>query len=88
MFILIIPGGRRACAPPISKGYRDAAANDKPRQTRGTSAQKRWRRSCRSAKTGARKQLRKPLQSCATVLQASSLSGLPVGAAVQRVHLF
>jgi hypothetical protein len=41
LFILIIPSGRRACAPPIRKGYRGAAANDKPRETRGTSAQKR-----------------------------------------------
>src|SRR5258708_40289110 len=77
LFILIIPGGRRACAPPIRKGYRVAAANDKPRETRGTSAQKRWRRSCRPAKTGARKQLRELLESCATFLQAASCSGFP-----------
>jgi hypothetical protein len=75
LFVLIIPGGRRACAPPIRKGYRVAAANDKPSETRGTSAQKRWRRSCHPHKPERENKLRELLKSYATMLQAASCSG-------------
>jgi len=74
LFVLIIPSGRRACAPPIRQGYRDR----RERQAQGDAGHvcaEAMEKVMPPAQTGARKQLRELLKSYATILQAAPCSG-------------